>query len=432
MVAARPTPTTVHAVASALQRRVSGRGMPWRRTRRARRAADADDHHGGGTWSAGQGGNGGGRRPGTELHRGQPARVPLRQRTRRRAVPEAPGQRPAPRRGLLVEDGGRRLVPDVPAAVDQAPHQVHVLAHPEVGVEARVQRLPPRHQGRGGHVADRLARADLARRRSHVEGGVRVREPCQHAPGGVPRRTDRVGPGERPLRGRDRRTSRPGVRAIPSVTLQSLSTKATRSVPTTSSAWLRAAAGPPLVVRRISRAPWRRHTRATASGSSDASSTTTTGTSAPSEPRQRSSDELALWTGTTTVRPTPRPGVSSPVGRHRRRPGMGHPGIDQATAQPPGAGAWPVRRPAVRTGRPRLGRQRDQPPGMPTDQDGPVPEGPHRPVEDQPESLRQRGHNERPPSTGITAPVRAPLSTPASHTSAAATSSGASRRPTGC
>ena len=79
-----------------------------------------------------------------------------------------------------------------------------------------------------------------------------------------------------------------------------------------------------------------------------------------------------------------------------------------------------------------VGAQRDEPTRLSADQDRAAGEDAHRPVEDQPEPRGHGGHRERPPSTGMTAPVSGSLSFPASHTRVSATSSGVSRRPMGC
>lgn len=71
--------------------------------------------------------------------------------------------------------------------------------------------------------------------------------------------------------------------------------------------------------------------------------------------------------------------------------------------------------------------QADEPAGIAAEQHAATVERVHPPVEDD----RER-HSERPPSTGTTAPVTPPLPPPASHTSARATSSGSSSRPSGC
>ena len=105
MVAAWPSPTTVHPAASALQRRVSDGGMPWRRTRRARTAADAATVARHGPAPAGQPRHGGGRRPGTELERGQPTGVASGQGTGRGAVAEPTGRAAA---ATTTARGGRR------------------------------------------------------------------------------------------------------------------------------------------------------------------------------------------------------------------------------------------------------------------------------------------------------------------------------------
>ncbi len=112
---------------------------------------------------------------------------------------------------------------------------------------------------------------------------------------------------------------------------------------------------------------------------------------------------------------------------------MGHARFDQPSSQLLG-----LMRPLHGTGHQRhqgvdaAAGQCQQPTGMTTGQDRPVPEGADRPVEYQAESRRKSVHRARPPSTGITAPVTPPLSGPASHTRAAATSSAVRRRWTGC
>ena len=116
---------------------------------------------------------------------------------------------------------------------------------------------------------------------------------------------------------------------------------------------------------------------------------------------------------------------------------MGHARLHQSAAQLAGAGGeGPVREEAPREqggeGADPVPAQRDQPSRVAADEDTALLEPAHRPVQFDPEPVGQRGHNERPPSTGITAPVSPLLSGPASHASAAATSSGASRRLIGC
>ena len=158
MVAAWPSPTTVHPAAAALQRRVSEGGMPWRRTCRARTAADAAtvakpvrrlpaSHAtaaavGQGRSSTGASRPGGvwpGDRP--RFHSGTDGRVSCGHDD-----------------GSWWKTRDRRLVADAPALVAETPDQVDVLADPEAGIEAADQRPTPGHQCGGGDVAHRAGR----------------------------------------------------------------------------------------------------------------------------------------------------------------------------------------------------------------------------------------------------------------------------------
>ena len=327
----------------------------------------------------------------------------------RRAVAEAPGQQRRPTSGLAVEHGHRRLVPDPPAGVDQAPHQVHVLAHPEVGVEARdAEGRPSDHQGGGGHVAHRPVRAHLARLRSQVQGRAGVGEPGQQ-------RTDRSGrlspagavgsdPGGHGADGRDRRTARPG---RPSQPVGAPCSRCPRRPPARcrrpSSAWLRAAAGPAVDGSPDQPGPvppadpghrvrvvggivdhHHRHRRSRASRGSGRA-------------RRRGRDGHHHGHA-------PAPTGPSPVGRRAvgggpcRRPPGGRPAAGRPRRR--------VRRPAGRRGRPRpsglrvISRRDGRRPGRcRPGRRGPTGRGPAR------TPSGSGRHSERPPSTGMTAPV---------------------------
>ena len=169
MVAACPRPTTVQAVPSMLHRAVRVKGTPRRRTFRAVKAAEVATtkaavrqrpHSRATAATVGQG----------ELERGDLAGVPPRQRSRRGSVAEPAAHQLPPRARLPVQHRGRRVVPDPPALIHQAPHQIDVLADPQVGIEAGSHGHPPSDQSGGGQVADHRVRADLARFGAHVQG----------------------------------------------------------------------------------------------------------------------------------------------------------------------------------------------------------------------------------------------------------------------
>ena len=356
-------------------------------------------------------------------------------------------------------------VADLPPAVDQAPDQVHVLAEPQAGVEAGTECRGPGHQGGRRDVGDRPARPHQALVGPEVEGGPAGRVPRPHgAPGPDVGRRPHPG-GHRPdpavgeprhhrggpARGGDAvavdEGHEPGAHRGQAVVARRR--RATGGVPphqggARTPADLRH--GPGIegpVVHDDGGHPGVEGGQAAGQGAG------------PVPDRDDHGDPVGVVPG---AGPT-------------RRPGVGQSGVDQA---PPEA---PRTRPGLAPGQQAgqlpssVGGEPQDPSGHPAHQHraaGAVPA--HPGVEDQAPAFGERGagtvgrhsgrtpgravggggdagdagdgaagggaarpgHRPRPPSTGSTAPVIPPVPTPASHTRAAAISSGSSRRPTTC
>ena len=270
--------------------------------------------------------------------------------------------------GDVADDGGR-LVADGAPLPHQPPHEVDVLAPPQVAVEASdLLEVGPPHQQRGrGHERGAAARVHGA--------GVRP---------AVQRRAVPFVGGEDP--GRDAGTSAvirgataatcgssrcaSSVGSQPSTGRQPPSMNATTSVSASCQPVLRAAPGPWLASWRTTRAPCRRATSATAAGSAEPSSTTMTGPVVPSAARVPASSSAGPRNGITTVtwssgRLVPPPGRGWAIARVEQAPGerldgrvdaerfAGEEAIDQAgrpIVEPPARGT------ACRPGAPAPGR----------------------------------------------------------------------------
>ena len=105
---------------------------------------------------------------------------------RRRPVEGATRQEGSQRRRRVVFDGARRHVADVPSGLVEAPHEVHVLTAPQVGVEELRARhhVCPNDERRARHERDRAPRpyrslpgAPVERRTHRLVAGERARRP---------------------------------------------------------------------------------------------------------------------------------------------------------------------------------------------------------------------------------------------------------------
>ena len=163
----------------------------------------------------------------------------------------------------------------------------------------------------------------------------------------------------------------------PSVTRQSLSTKATRSVSRSSIAWLRAAAGPPLSGRRINRGPVPcadlGHRLRVVGGVVDHHDRD------PGTERAQTAVErrrpVMDWHhhGHAPARPRP----ADPEPRLGRWPGWAMPASTSRPAQPPGCLGRRLTSEQAVEGVHALRAQGEQTAGISPGQGGPVPEGAH-------------------------------------------------------